>query len=106
MSIDIWFTIDTGGIEPARVGESLNISGNVQPLCLAAGVDLSALYRHTGAEVLNLLRRGVQDMRLHPQKFMILDVPNVEVTYASCIEFLEALIVECEKHPKATITVV
>lgn len=108
MSYDVWLQVDTGGPEPARVGESQNYTSNVSDMWRKAlGRDLSDLDGMTAQDAIADLERAVSHMR-HPDnaaEYHSMNPRNGWGNHEGATKYLEWLLAECRRHPKATIAV-
>lgn len=105
MSYDIWLTIDTGGPEPARVGDSWNYTSNCAPTWRAAGADLAEFHGKPAGECVPTLRAAIEVMRADPARFQAMDSPNGWGTYDTLVPALVRLRAMREAHPKATVVI-
>jgi hypothetical protein len=110
MSLDLslYVETDTGAAELTRVDLfDRNITHNVSPMWSRAGV-YEALYKSrdkTAADVVDVVRAGVQTMEREPDEFRKLNPPNGWGDYNGALAFLRAFLTACEAHPKAKIGV-
>lgn len=105
MSYDIWLTIDTGGPEPATVGEDWNFTSNCGPMWRAAGADLAEFEGRKAAECIPILDAAIKDLQANPDKYRVMDPPNGWGSYDDLVPRLEVLAQQFRYHPKATVRV-
>lgn len=105
MSYDIWLTIDTGGLDPATVSGSHNMTSNVAPMWRLAGADLAEFEDRQAGDCLPLLEAAIAEMNANPDKYRPLNPSNGWGSYESCLKFLGELRDEFARHPKATVQV-
>lgn len=106
MSYDIWLVIDTGGTEPARVGElDWNYTSNCGPMWRAAGADLAEFDGKPAGECFPILTDAIAELRANPEKYMAMNPPNGWGSYKSLIPALVELAKGLEPHPKAIVRV-
>lgn len=104
MSADYWLTIDTGGDEPARVGESLNVTYNLGQMLRAAGFpEWGKLIGAPAAEAGGMLRAVYDRLLADPATFREMNPSNGWGTYEGAIAFVDRFAVQCAEHPKAII---
>jgi hypothetical protein len=103
MSYDVWLEVDTGGAEPAQVGESWNQTSNVAPMWRAAGADLAEFHGMLAADCVPQLQAAITNMVEQPDKYTPMNPPNGWGSYDTCLGFLRGLLAEFVKHPKATV---
>lgn len=113
MSYDLYLEIDTGGAERAIVSEHWNYTSNVAPMWRLAMPEtdgLAGMEGLTGAEAAEVLRAGIARMEAEPAVYRALDPPNGWGSfdgdeYGGTLQALKDWLAECERHPKATMTV-
>lgn len=110
MSLDIWLKIDvdTGGKEPYSVNLfDSNYTHNCVPMWKKAGI-YEALYESEGKtayEVIETLKKGLQDMKDHPKIYQELNPDNGWGDYESALKWIQELVDTFERHPKGVIGV-
>lgn len=110
MSYDVWLEIDTGGDEPARVGDSINYTSNVRPMWDKAleGCEIPSVAEMHGrlaGDCVGPLEDAIRRMTLDPWDYEELNPPNGWGDAAGARGFLEHLLAMCQRHPKATVGV-
>lgn len=108
MSYDIHFEIDTGGAQPAIVGnDNLNYTYNCSPMFRRAlgGDGINDLHGKIASDVLPLLRVAVSHMAANPEVYLPMKPKNGWGSYPTAMRFLEEILIEAAAHPKATIRV-
>lgn len=105
MSYDIYLEVDTGGAEPATVGDSWNYTSNLAPMWRLAGADLSEFHGRAAGDVAPILRTAIEAMRADPGKFRAMDSPNGWGTYDTLVPCLDRLLSIFEAHPSAIVAV-
>lgn len=109
MSYDVWLEIDTGGEEPASVSESLNCTYNCGPMFRKAlgGSGIHDLGGKVAGDLLPQLRAAVANITdpAECETYLAMNPPNKWGDHAGAISFLESILLECSKHPKATVKV-
>jgi len=109
MSYDVYLAIDTGGEELTSVGESFNYTYNCAPMFCKAfkekEIGLNVLHNKLAKEAALLLRNAIIYMQDHPKEMNKLNPSNGWGHYDTALEFLEGILTECLKHPKATVRI-
>lgn len=106
MSYDIYLTVDTGGPEPAYLGDmDWNFTSNVSPMWREAGADLAEFDGKVAGECAPTLRQAITLMEADPDRFRAMDSPNGWGTYEHLMPRLRVLAEWFERHPKATVEV-
>lgn len=107
MSYDVYLEIDTGGAEPAALGDSLNYTYNCGPMFrLALGRDgINSLEGELAGTAIQTLRSGIAEMEDEPGKYKALNPENGWGSYEGALQFLRDILTACVRHPKATIRV-
>lgn len=105
MSYDIWLEIDTGGAEPAPVGNDWNYTSNMSGAWRAAGADLAEFDGRLAGDCRPILFEAIKEMRANPEKYRAMDAPNGWGTYDTLLPALDRLLIELSKHPKAIVRV-
>lgn len=108
MSYDVHFEIDTGGAEPARVGnDNLNYTYNCSPMFRRAlgGDGINDLHGKVASDVLPLLRCAISHMAVNPDIYAPMNPSNCWGSYQTAMKFLEDILLSAAEHPKATIRV-
>jgi hypothetical protein len=104
MSYDITLTVDTGGEEPAVVGD-WNYTSNCGPMWRAAGADLAGFDGKPASECATVLRAALTAVRAEPERYEAMNPRNGWGSYASLLPALGELLKLCERHPLATVHV-
>lgn len=109
MSYSVYFMIDTGGDEPACVGESFGITWNLSPMMRKAlgGDGVRDWNGRTAGALVPALERAVRDIS-DPANFSAYQAMNPKNGWGShdvAAQFLAAVLAECRRHPKATVRV-
>lgn len=103
---DVRLTIDTGGPEPAQVGESMNMTSNVWPMWQRAlGGSIRELDGLTGTEALPRLDEAIEDMQINPEVYAEMNPANGWGDSDGACRFLKELAKACRRHPRATVRV-
>lgn len=103
MSYDVWLEIDTGGPEPATVG---NYTSNVAPMWAGAlGHSLRDLHHQECSVALDRLRAAVRVMEAEPDRFRAMNPANGWGDYEGALGYLRDLAAACAAHPKARIAI-
>ncbi len=108
MSYDVHFEIDTGGTEPAIVGnDNLNNTYNCSPMFRRAlgGNGINDLNGKIASDVLPTLRVAVSHMAANPEIYTPMNPANGWGDYPTARKFLEDILLSAAAHPKATIRV-
>lgn len=105
MSYDIWLEVNTGGPEPAQVGEDWNYTRNCGPMWRAAGVDLAEFDGKLADECLPVLRRAIDELRANEAKYVAMNPPNGWGSYDTLVPALERLAETFTRHPLAHVRV-
>ena len=107
MSYDVYMVVDTGGTEPAYVTESRNYTYNVSPMFRAAlgGKGLNDLQGLSGAEAAVKLTSALAFMVGHRDEMVALNPENGWGDYNGALRFLEGILEDCLKHPKAQVRI-
>lgn len=105
MSYDVWLEIDTGGPEPACVGEEWNHTSNVAKMWRKAGADIAQFDGKPAGECVPVLRSAIAAMLANEADYTPMNPSNGWGSYDSCIRFLGVVKAGFEKHPKATVRV-
>jgi hypothetical protein len=106
MSYDIWLTIKTEEDKEITIAEIGSYTSNVCPMwTMALGFSLSALNNSIASTVIFQLDNAVEVMRANPKIYKKLNPTNKWGNYEGAIEYLEKLLHECRKHPKAKIVI-
>ena len=105
MSLD--FVIFEKGESTKRTYDlfSRNYTHNVTPMWKLANI-YDELYNSNGKqpeEVIEKLKKGLEDMQKHPEKYVPLNPLNGWGDYNGAIEFLEEVIKACENNPESEI---
>lgn len=104
MSLDLWLEIDTGGPEPAVVGDdNLNYTHNVNPMWRELfGQSLGDFLDNRQAIVAQSeLLAAYHTMEDNPGRFIPLNPPNGWGDYDSAMNFLQRVIDNGADHPLA-----
>lgn len=109
MSWDVRWHIDTGGPEPASVGDDLNYTYNCGLMFRTAlgGNGINDLDGKLAGEMIPRLRAAVDHM-VHTENRAAYEAMNPSNGWGShegATRFLLAILANCEAHPKATIRV-
>ena len=89
MSYDVYFTMDTGGKEPAPFGDTLNHTYNCGSMFRAAiPGGIQALAGKLGEEVVLVLQSGIADMVYRPQIYAAMNPENGWGNTETAQEFL------------------
>lgn len=106
MSYWVGLTIDTGGEEPAEIGESHNRTSNVAPVWRAVGADVAEFDGKLAADCLTPVVEGLRRLKASPRSFdHLVRGGGSWGDVHSAIEFLELLERDFRAHPKATVVV-
>ena len=105
MSYDIYLTVDTGGPEPAQVGNDWNFTSNCAPMWRAAGIDFAAISGSTAYWVTPYLELAIENLKADPDRFRAMNAANGWGIYDQLIPALEELLAEWRRHPMATVSV-
>lgn len=105
MSYDIWLTIDTGGEEPARVGDSWNYTTNCSWMWRAAGADLAEFDGKLAKDCIPVLSAAIAELKANPARYEAMNPENGWGSYETLVPSLEELLGEFLEHPKATVAV-
>jgi hypothetical protein len=105
MSYDIWLTVDTGGPEPATVGEDWNYTSNCGPMWRAAGADLAEFDDKVAGDCLPILEAAIKTLQTDREQFIAMNPPNGWGSYDTLVPALEKLAQQFRYHPKATVRV-
>lgn len=102
MSADVWLVIDTGGPDPARVTDTVNVTYNLSPMLRAAGfVGWDELCGMGAAESLPMLRETLRALTEDPERFEVHTPPNGWGTRDWAVEAFTRLVADAEAHPLA-----
>jgi len=108
LGFSLYVYADLGGEYPYYVDlYSRNYTHNVTPMWIKVGV-YDALYMRAdkqASEIIEVLKAGVLDMQTKPDEYKLLNPPNGWGDYDSALVFLEDVLSNCEKYPKAIIGV-
>jgi len=110
MSLDLYLgmDIDVGTDEPYYVELWWrNITHNLTKMWSLAGV-YDALYMSDGKEaheVIEVVRKGLVEMKGHPARYKELNPPNGWGYYESALQFLSAFETACSQYHKGVIRV-
>jgi len=107
MSYDVHFEIDTGGAEPAIIGnDDLNYTYNCGPMFRRAlgGDGIHDLHGMLASDALPRLRVAVSHMAANPDIYIPMTPPRWG-DYPTALQFLEEILLCAACHPKATIRV-
>lgn len=106
MSLTISLEVDAGGREPIVVS-SMSITHNLAPMWLAAGL-WPVLHESDGTSA-EVVGKAIADklvvMKDDPERFKKYESPNGWGKYTHAIDWLEGLVAECERAPKAIVRV-
>ena len=113
MSYDVDIRIDTGKLDDdgsptlTCVEEVRNYTWNVMPMIAkATGWDsLNAQKGRSCAELIPILKAGIEDMEAKPDEYKLLNPPNGWGDFGGCLMFLKDILDACERHPKAVLWV-
>ena len=106
MSHDVYFEIDTGGDEPACVGGELNHTSNCGLMFDTAMVGgIRGLHGRTGAAVQSRLQMALKKMEASPAQYRQMNPGNGWGDSLSAYIFLQHILENAERHPKAIISV-
>lgn len=87
-----------------------NITHNLTKMASEAGI-YEALWRpeeegwHKAGEIVEVLERGLADLKARPEYFEQFNAPNGWGLYEHFVPFVERYLEKCRKHPSATIYV-
>ncbi len=107
MGWSVWLDIDTGGANPAVIGDSSSCTFNVAPMFYKAfggdgfrGLDgMSAALADAG------LSAAIAEMEATPQPYRDMNPANGWGSYDSALNFLHEVRNNCRRHPKATLRI-
>jgi hypothetical protein len=110
MSWDFYMTIDTGGSEPAEVGDDVNMTYNVAPMYCEAfnwhgkkkRQGIRGIEGMKGKRAVKVLQHALARMKADPPKYEAMNPSNGWGDYESAMKCLEDLIAMAKAHPKAT----
>lgn len=107
MSWDVYAKIDTGGAEPATVGEAGNYTYNVSQMYydVLGGDGLRGLHEMVCAEALPLINEACAKMVADPEKYRAMNPPNGWGDYEGALRYLQGIGEMCAEHPKAKLAV-
>lgn len=110
MGLDIWLKIqvDTGGAESYTCElYSAGITHNVNSMWREAGV-YDVLYNgegKTAGEAIEILERGLEDMKSDPAKYKAMNPSNGSGDYDGAVDWLDKFLRACKQHPKSRIKI-
>lgn len=109
MSYDVYLAIDTGGPEPHAISDGHNYTYNCGPMFRRAlgGGGINDLNGKSARELIGHLEAAVSHMR-HPDnasEYRAMNPANGWGEHDSAAAFLEAILADCRRHPKATVRV-
>jgi hypothetical protein len=102
MSADHWLTIDTGGPEPARVGDDHNVTYNVSKMLAEAGYPGHKATDGMRAGVLAATLATVVENLADP-RFDEFNAPNGWGTRQTTLEWAQRFHADCVANPNATV---
>lgn len=109
MSLD--FYLNTEDVDGNLVTAfDVNITHNLGKMAREAGV-YYALWRPEekgyvrAKEIVEILEKGLEDLKRRPRHFKKFDAPNGWGTYEHFVPFVEECLAACKKHPSAIIGV-
>lgn len=105
VSYDIWLEVDTGGPEPASVGESWNYTSNCVGMWCAAGIDLGECHGRDAGGCAEGLEAAIATLKAEPDRFRAMNPANGWGSYETLVPALEELLATWTAHPKATVHV-
>jgi hypothetical protein len=106
LSYDISLTVDTGGEEPAVIGDlDWNYTSNCGPMWRAAGADLAEFDGKPAGDCFPILVDAIAEMRDNPGKYKEMAPPNGWGSYTSLLPALRELAEAFERHPRAIVRV-
>lgn len=105
MSYDMYLAVDTGGPEPAYVGNDWNCTSNLALMWRAAGADLASFEGRTAGECAPILRTAVERLLAEPDRFRTMNPPSGWGTYEGLVTSLEELLADYGRHPRAVVEV-
>ncbi len=109
MSLDIYLemTLDTGNVDYCVTLFDANITHNVAPMWIEAGV-YDALYESDGkyaGDISEILINGLIDMKRYPEKYRAMNPANGWGNYEGALKFLDGIATACMHYPKALIRI-
>lgn len=106
MSYDVRLEIDTGGENPADLTEWRDPTYNLGPMfSLALGAPFRSFDGKIAGEFIPFLRSAIAAMEDSPAKFKELNPKNGWGDYDGALTFFREFLVDCLKHPKATVRI-
>ena len=105
MSYVIGLKIDTGGSNPASVGDDWNFTSNCSSMWCEAGADLAEFEGKTAGECIPVLESAISTLHSDPTRFRAMNPPNGWGSYETLIPALFKLLSIFRSHPKATVWV-
>ena len=106
MSYDVSLAVDTGGDEPAVVGDLYwNYTSNCAPMWRKAGADLADFHGKLAGECLPALESAVAAMCAAPAVYKDMDPASGWGSYDTLLPRLVELAAEFRAHPKAIVQV-
>ena len=104
MSYSIWLTVLTEENERITIADIGNYTSNVAKMWQEAlGHSLKRLHNKKCADFIDVLIKAVSDMKLNPKKYESMNPKNGWGCFAGALFYLEKLLEEAKKHPKALI---
>lgn len=104
MSADLWLVIDTGGEEPARLTETVNVTYNLTAMLRAAGYPgHREMIGAPASEAGGVFRKVAETLRANPGQFAEHIPENGWGSLDWAAKFCEEMARDCAEHPKATI---
>ena len=118
MSLDVyltrkkWISYDSGKTltEEEETVYDANITHNLGKMAGEAGI-YEALWRpeeidkRNASEIIELLEKGLADLKARPEYFETFNSPNGWGTYVNFVPFVEKYLNACKNYPDATVEV-
>lgn len=105
MSYDIDLEVDTGGPQPAYLGDGWNYTSNCGPMWREAGADLDDFDGKPAADCAPVLEAAIANLRANPGKYKAMDPDNGWGSYRTLLPALDELAASFRAHPKAIVRV-
>ncbi len=102
MSADVWLVIDTGGPEPARLTETVNVTYNLTPMLREAGfVGWDELRKLGARDSLPMLRETLRALNEDAARLEAYAPANGWGSRAWAVEAFTRMVADAEAHPLA-----